>query len=151
MFDNVLNTPLQMSSRYSISQPQLRSSHRRCSVKKGVLKKFRNIHIKTPWSLFLILLQAFRPVTVLKRDSNTGVFLKYWKTFKNSYFEEHLRTTAFVSCWKHCNIRILRNSRMDIFYNFVLIGSTMDIFLDIFGYFFNSASMKYLWKAIWYP
>ena len=27
------------------------------------------------WSLFLIKLQAFKPAYLLKRDSNTGVFL----------------------------------------------------------------------------
>ena len=41
-----------------------------------------------------------RPETLLKRDSNTGfftvVFAKFLRTpiFKNTYFEEHLRTTA---------------------------------------------------------
>ena len=44
-----------------------RSSHRRCSVKKGVLKKFGN---------FLKSLK-----TLLKRDSNTGVkFAKFLRT-----------------------------------------------------------------------
>ena len=36
------------------------------------------------WGLFSIILQAFRPATLLKRDSNTGVFLqnlrKYLRT-----------------------------------------------------------------------
>ena len=40
-----------------------RSSHRSCSVKKSVLKKFANFT------------GNFRPATLLKRDSNTGVFL----------------------------------------------------------------------------
>ena len=49
---------------------------KRCSVKKGVLKKFANLTGKhLCWSLFLIKLQAFRPATLLKRDFNTGVFL----------------------------------------------------------------------------
>ena len=44
------------------------SNHRRCSVKKGVLEKFTNFTRKhLCWSLFLI--------NLLKRDSNTGVFL----------------------------------------------------------------------------
>ena len=29
--------------------------------------------------------------TLLKRDSNAGVFLRNCKIFKNTYFEEHLR------------------------------------------------------------
>ena len=49
-----------------------------CSLmffKIAVQKKFaifRGKHLG--WSLFLIKLQSFRPVTLLKRDSNTGVF-----------------------------------------------------------------------------
>ena len=59
--------------------------------KIGVLKNFHNIHRKTRvleslfskkaglcWSLFLIRLKAWKPkwfVTLLKRNSNTGVFL----------------------------------------------------------------------------
>ena len=43
------------------------------------------------WSLFLIKLQTFRPATLLKRDSNTGVLLLI---FKNNYFGEHLRPAA---------------------------------------------------------
>ena len=35
--------------------------------------KFKGKHLC--WSLFLIKLWAFRPATLLKRDSNTGVFL----------------------------------------------------------------------------
>ena len=42
----------------------------------AVFKKFANFtgkHLR--WTLLLIKLQALRPATVLKRDSNTGVFL----------------------------------------------------------------------------
>ena len=53
-----------------MEKAQGRSSHRRCSVKKGVLKKFRKIHRKTP-----VLGVIFKPATLLKSDSNTGVFL----------------------------------------------------------------------------
>ena len=44
--------------------------------KKAPLKtysKFTGKHLR--WSLFLIKLQAFRLATLLKKDSNTGVFL----------------------------------------------------------------------------
>ena len=43
----------------------------RCFVKEGVLKNFVNFS----WSLFLIKLQAGRLATLLKIDTNTGVFL----------------------------------------------------------------------------
>ena len=54
----------------------LRSSHRRSSIKKTVLKNFTIFTGKRLCSsLLLIRLQAFRPAASLKRDSNTGVFL----------------------------------------------------------------------------
>ena len=39
-------------------------------------------------------MQTCRPATLLKRVSNTGVFLSNLKIFKNTYFEEHMRTTV---------------------------------------------------------
>ena len=56
----------------------------RGSVKKGVLKNFANFTGKHLWwSLFLIKLQALRPGALLKRSSNTGVFLwslqNFWR------------------------------------------------------------------------
>ena len=72
-----------------------KSSHQRCSVKVDLLKIFSNFTGKDLcWSLFLIKLQAFRPLTLLQLDSNTGVFLQICKNFKSTYFEEHLRKTA---------------------------------------------------------
>ena len=48
-----------------------------CFVKKGVLKGFAHFtgkHLR--WSLFLIKRQDFWLATLLKRDSNTGFFLR---------------------------------------------------------------------------
>ena len=57
-------------------QTPSRSSHQRRSVEKGVLKNLRNFTGKhLYWNLFLIKLQTFRPVILLKRDSNTGFLL----------------------------------------------------------------------------
>ena len=56
-----------------------RSSHKRCSVKKGVLKKFTNFMEKhLCWSLFLLKLQA---TTLLERNCNTCVFLWNLRNF----------------------------------------------------------------------
>ena len=73
-----------------------RSNHRRCSNKKGVLKNFAVFTGKhLCWNLLLIKLQAFRPATLLKRDSNKGVFLwilpnfyehVFWRTSANGCF-----------------------------------------------------------------
>ena len=54
------------------------SSHKRCSIKIAILKIFAIFTGKhLCWNLFLIKLQDWRPTNLLKRDSNTGVFL--WK------------------------------------------------------------------------
>ena len=67
-------------------QTPSRSSHRRCSLKKGALKnlwKFTGKHLG--WSLFLTKLQTFRP----------QVFsCEICKVCKSIHFEEHLGTTA---------------------------------------------------------
>ena len=75
---NLLHFPHYMNERITLlnSFENARNSHRRCSVKKGVLKNFANFTGKClRLSLFLIKLQALRLATLLKRDSNTGVFL----------------------------------------------------------------------------
>ena len=52
------------------------SSRPQMFFKIEVLKNFANFTGKhLCWSLFLIKFQALSPATLLKRDSNTGVFL----------------------------------------------------------------------------
>ena len=56
--------------------------------KRGVLN---NLAMSTGknlcWSLLLIILHAFIPTTLLKRDSNTGVFPKIlWKFYKHLFW-----------------------------------------------------------------
>ena len=53
-----------------------RSSHQRCSMKKGVLRNFAKITGKhLCQSLFFDRVAGLRPATLLKRDSATDVFL----------------------------------------------------------------------------
>ena len=53
-----------------------RSSHRRCSFKKVVLRNFAKFIGKQLYlGLFLNKVAGLRPPTLLKRDSRTGVFL----------------------------------------------------------------------------
>ena len=62
---------------------------------KVVLKNFTNfIEKHLCWSLFLIKLQAFRPTTVLKKTPMQVLSCEICGIFKNTYFEEYLRTTA---------------------------------------------------------
>ena len=54
----------------------IRSNRSQMFFKIGALKNFTNFTGKHPcWSLFLTKLQALWPATLLKRDSNTSVFL----------------------------------------------------------------------------
>ena len=59
-----------------------RSSHRRCSVRKGVLRNFakftgKNLCLR----LFFNKITGLRAATLLKRDSGTGVFLCILRNF----------------------------------------------------------------------
>ena len=91
--------------------------NRKCSTRKLFLKISQYSQENTCVGIsFLIKMQAFRAPALLKRDSNTGVFCEHWEIFKNTYFEEHLRTAAsesfiwFSPAWTN-NIR----SEKDVF------------------------------------
>ena len=73
-----------------------RSGCRRCSVKKGFLKTFVSfIGKQLCCSFFLIKLQNLRPVTLVKRGSNTGFFYcSICEILKSTYFDEHRQTAA---------------------------------------------------------
>ena len=59
-----------------LSPGLFRSSHWRCYVKQGVIKKFANFTRKhLCWNHFSVKLQAFSTATIFKKDTNTGVFL----------------------------------------------------------------------------
>ena len=79
---------------YQLSQIY-KSSHRRCSTQKAVLKSFAIFTGKhLCWSPFLIKLPALSRATLLKRDSNTAIFLWILRIFKSTYFEEHVGTAT---------------------------------------------------------
>ena len=70
-------------------------NHRRYPVKKSALKNSQISQKNLCWSLVLIKLQALGPATLIKRDSNTGVFLwslrnceehLFWRTSVNDCF-----------------------------------------------------------------
>ena len=73
-----------------------RSSRSQIFYKKRVLTNFAKFTGKhLCWSLFLITLPALRPATLLKRNSNTVVFLWIWEIFINTFFTEHFKANAF--------------------------------------------------------
>ena len=80
-----------LKSIFSIEDNYLEAATGGVPMKKTLLKNFAIFTGKQVcWRLFLIKLQAFSPATVLKRDSNTSVFLCILRIFK--FFEKHLRT-----------------------------------------------------------
>ena len=78
---------------------QFRSSHRRCSVRKGVLRNFAKFTRKhLCQSLFLTKLQA-SACNFIKKEALAQVFsCKFCKISKNTFFIEHLWATASDSC-----------------------------------------------------
>ena len=75
-----------------------RSSHRRCSVKKDVLKDFVNFTGKyLCWGLFLI-----KACNFLKKETPTqGLSCEIYEIFENTYFEEHLQMEALSEVLLH--------------------------------------------------
>ena len=90
---------------------ETRTSHQRCSIKKLFLKSMQYLQ-ETPVleSLFnkVAGVQVIRPSTLLKRDSNTGIFL--W-ILQNIY--EHLfwRTYAIGCFWWNVHYYIISNKK----------------------------------------
>ena len=82
--------------------------------KIGILKNFVNFTGKhLCLTFFVIKLQAVTPATLLKTDSNTGIFLWYLRTFKEHIFyrtppvaaskdieQQHLFEGVANSCYK---------------------------------------------------
>ena len=85
---------------WQVSNIALRNSYRRCSIKKALLKNLAILirkHLCS--SLFLVNLQAYKPTTLLQRDSNKGIFLWILPNFKNIYVKGYLWTTASELYW----------------------------------------------------
>ena len=75
-----------------------RSSLLQMFLKIGVLKNFANLIGKHRcWSIFLIKLQAWRPPTLFKKDSNTGVFLWNLRNFYEHLFLQNTSCGCFLT------------------------------------------------------
>ena len=61
--------------KYRSSHPRCRISHRRCSVRKGVLKNFANFRGKHLCSSLFYEVAGIQHASFLKRDPNTSAFL----------------------------------------------------------------------------
>ena len=78
---------------------QCRSSHRRCSMKKVVLKNFATFTRKhLCWSLFLINCRHEQLQLYWKKTPTHVFWCEYCEIFRNAYFGEHLRSAAYADC-----------------------------------------------------
>ena len=99
--------------------------------KKAVLENLQYSPQKNLcWSLFLIKLQTIRPVVLLNRDPTQVFSWKYFKIFKNIYFEDHLQTATSAS-WS-----ILYKKFVDIRYEIASFDILEDSTWLQFIYFF---------------
>ena len=78
---------------------KFRNSHRRCSVKKGVFRNFAKFigkHLRQ--RLFFNKVAGLRPATLLKKNLWHRCFpVSFCEISKNTFFTDHLRTTASES------------------------------------------------------
>ena len=65
--------------------------------KKRFLKNFTTFTGKHLCQSLFLMLQGFNYAMFLKRESNVDVFMWSLRIFLNTYFEEHLPTTASLS------------------------------------------------------
>ena len=71
-----------------------RSSHQRCSIGIGVLKNFKKFTGKHLYQS-LIFNKVAGPCNFIKKEALAQVFsCEFCEIFKNTFFTEHLRTTA---------------------------------------------------------
>ena len=114
----------------------LKTSHRKCSVKKSAWKSCQ-FHRKIPvLESFLIHLQAWRPEAFLNKKRLQQVYFssEICEIFESTYFEVHLWTSASLSsgnfiynAWKRYSwrgvIRILSNIYDGVFWRKQLTAS----------------------------
>ena len=115
-----------------------------------VLKNFAMFtgkHLR--WSLFLINMQAWRPETLLKKDSNIGFFpVKFAKILRGPFFTEHIQWLfleisleislfiAFVNNeWCHFVVR-MGSPALISFYCVCFVSLNFFLFFWFFFFFF---------------
>ena len=73
----------------------IRSSHRRCSIKNGVLKNFAKLTGKHLCQSLVFNKVADSACNFIKKETLVQVFsCEFCKIFKNTFYTEHLWTTA---------------------------------------------------------
>ena len=95
---NIVNISSSLVSNFVFFlKDQIRSSYRRCSVKKVYLKISQISQENT--CVGVSFFSGLRPATLLKRDSKQVFSCEIYHILTNTYYEEHLWTTASVRCF----------------------------------------------------
>ena len=83
---------------YHVSLSSFRSSHWRCSVRKGVLRNFAKFTGKLLCqSLFFNKVAGLRPASLSKQETlEKGLSTEFCDISKNTFFTEYLRTAASI-------------------------------------------------------
>ena len=99
-----------------------RSSHRRCSVKKGFLKNFAKFTRKhLCWSLFLNKVAGLSPATLLKKRLQQRCSMNFTKFLKPPFLHQVTDCFHYLQVWLNLtNFFKMWNSRKWIFPNIVL-------------------------------
>ena len=86
-------------SALAISKTKHRSSHRSCSVRKGILRYFAKFAVKhLILSLFFNEVAGLCHATLLKKETRAqGFSCESCKIYMNTFFTEYLRATASES------------------------------------------------------
>ena len=112
---------------WNINETYVRSSHRRCSVRKGVLRnfvKFTGKHLCQ--SLFFDKVVGLRPATLLKKRLWHRCFpvsCEFYEISKNTFFTEQLWVTPSntFSLW---NLKLSVYSYQKVWFSFAPISIT---------------------------
>ena len=124
----------------SCQRSKIKSSHQRCSVKKGFLRNFAKFPGKQLCkSLFFIKVAGLRPATLLKKRLLQVFSCEFSETSKNTFFTEHLWTTASVFWYKEF-WKIIQPWEVDSIKNvtFTLLKTTCFFLIRLFLLFLQN-------------
>ena len=76
----------------------MQKQHRECSIRKGILRNFARFTGKQMCQILVFnKVAGLRPATLLKKEAHAQVFsCEFCEISKNTFFAEHLGTTASV-------------------------------------------------------
>ena len=122
-----------------------RSSHQRCSMKKGVLRnssKFTGKHLRQ--SLYFNKVEASGLQLYWKRDSGTGVFpVNFAKFLRTPLFAEHLWTTALEG-WENRVLQKIEFFKTEFYFYSLSIKACLHR-----GCFFFVEKVEQKWHHNW--